>query len=184
MLFAWLGNVRNGFGFAGCPIFTPIVPLSDNRGLPEDFTVSGEDSDSHIIPSSEIRGDRAKYYTEEDSNPDDPDCLRFWMGDHSHSWLSADEILAADRPKVEREGIITIKEFKAWNGTSCPESWCGGVGGPGVMVSIPEEITEATSHVKIHWVEDTQETLAYFVDKVKRLKEEHGEVRFVFGFDS
>jgi hypothetical protein len=36
-LFAWLADVRNGFGFAGIPTHDPIKPISERRGLPDDF---------------------------------------------------------------------------------------------------------------------------------------------------
>jgi hypothetical protein len=35
-LFAILANVRNGLGTAGCETGTGFLPISDNRGLPED----------------------------------------------------------------------------------------------------------------------------------------------------
>lgn len=36
-LFAWLADVRNGYGFAGIKTFEPVVPLTSHRGLPPDF---------------------------------------------------------------------------------------------------------------------------------------------------
>lgn len=42
-LFAWLGNVRNGFGVAGCATHTELKPLSDNRGIPSDITIDLDD---------------------------------------------------------------------------------------------------------------------------------------------
>jgi len=161
-LFAWIGNVRNGFGFAGVPTHNRIEPLSDNRGFPDDFKVVDEDRD----PAAEGH-------------------LSMWMGDHSHSWLSADEILAAEPPRILRTGVISIEQFRAWDGNSSPNIWCGSVSGPGVVVAgSPSEVKDDTSHVRIGWFEDTKESFAYFVDEVRRLKELHGEVRFVFGFDS
>lgn len=37
-LFAVLGNVRNGYGFAGIFTHEEIVPISDNRGIPIDVS--------------------------------------------------------------------------------------------------------------------------------------------------
>ena len=174
LLFAWLGNVRNGFGFAGCPTHSPVVPLSDGRGLPEDF----EGGEVHPIASLDsMDPSRRKYHEEGDE-------MEIWMGDHSFSWLGADEILTAERPKIERTGIVDIETYRAWDGTTAPESWCGGISGEGIVVSTTDSICNATTHVQISWQEDTQESLQYFVDEVQRLKDLHGEVRFVFGFDS
>jgi len=38
MVFAMLAGVRNGTGFAGTPTHSPIVPVSDLRGVPDDVT--------------------------------------------------------------------------------------------------------------------------------------------------
>jgi hypothetical protein len=43
LLFAWLANVRNGFGFAGVPTHDEIQPVAMPRGLPPG--VSAEDLD-------------------------------------------------------------------------------------------------------------------------------------------
>lgn len=40
------------------------------------------------------------------------------------------------------------------------------------------------THVQISWQANFKEELSYFFDEVKRLKELHGDVRMVFGFDS
>lgn len=178
LLFAWLGNVRNGYGFAGVPTHSPITPLSDNRGLPHDFAMDG---DSHPIASADIRAPRRREFWD----AEDPDYLREWMGDHSHSWLTADEILAGVEPLVIwRTGVVKVDAFRAWDGESQPEAWSGGVAGRGVLVSLPEQVTDATTHVQITWRTDMFAGLEYFLDEVRRLKEQHGEVRFVFGFDS
>lgn len=183
LLFAWLGNVRNGFGFAGVPTHEAIVPLSDGRGYPEDFQVDADDN--HRIAANEFRGPcRAEYYTDEDLDVSNVDRLQMWMGDHSYSWVSGTEVLEATLPKIRRTGIIYLDTYKQWDGISAPEDWCGGVTGPKVVVSTPDNITTATSHVQIEWTEDTSASLKYFLDEVRRLVELHGEIRFVFGFDS
>ena len=181
-LFAWIGNVRNGFGFAGVPTHDLIEPLSDNRGYPDDFEV---EEDEHPIKSNAIRGGRAEWYKDEDSDPADESHLCMWMGDHSHSWLAADEILSATPPRILRTGIVGIEQFRSWDGTSSPNSWCGGIGGGiAVLAESPSDVTDATTHVRIEWFEDTAASFAYFIDEVRRLQAENGDVRFVFGFDS
>lgn len=178
-LFAVLAGVRNGFGFAGIPTHTPVVPIAEPRGLPDDFAVEG--CDTHTVSGVEILGWRTKYRSE-----DEP--LEIWMGDHSHSWLTADEILAYasknSESAVQRRGILSINAYREWDKTSAPEAYCGGVSGPGVKVSLPSEIAEDTTHVECKWVVGGMSEISYFTSEVQRLKDEHGEVRFVFGFDS
>lgn len=158
-LFAWLANVRNGFGFAGVPTHTPITPISEPRGLPEDFDVyDGE------------------YHGSEDC----------WLGDHSHSWLLADEILNAKNPcdSVWKTGIVELEIFKQWDGVSQPERWCGGISGKDIVIAEnPAMVNEDSTHVRISW-KSPSNGLDYFINEIKRLKELHGEVRMVFGFDS
>ena len=175
-LFAWLGNVRNGFGFAGIPTHEPIQPLTDRRGYPPDFDV---EDDMHAIASIDIMAPcRRKWHQEGEA-------LEIDMGDHSHSWATADEIINGKRPGVVRKaGIITLAQFRAWDGKSQPEEWCGGTSGPGVLVSTPATIDGSTSHVAIEWERDSSDDIRYFIDEAQRLKDIHGEVRFVFGFDS
>lgn len=40
------------------------------------------------------------------------------------------------------------------------------------------------THVRVSWETGLKDELRYFFDEVRRLQEEHGQVRFVFGFDS
>lgn len=175
-LFAWLADVRNGYGFAGVPTHEPIKPIAEPKGLPDGFEVV--DGEYHPTVVEAIDPRRSKYLDDEDrKNP------RAWIGDHSHSWLTADEILEAELPvAVKRTGVMEVMDYHQWDKVSVPESCCGGVGGPGVVVSSPYEITEKTTHVQVEWMGGHE--LQYFIDEVKRLKELHGEVRLVFGFDS
>jgi len=78
-LFAWLVDVRNGFGVA------------EQRGLPEDFKVEDEYHPTNIEPCP-------KPYRFEDGT--------YWMGDRSHSWLTLDEILTAKLPGHEFDYFI------------------------------------------------------------------------------
>jgi len=160
-LFSWLADVRNGYGVAGVPTYTPIQPIAEPRGLPPDITV-----DDH------------GYYAPEQ-----------WLGDHSHTWLSADEILAAERPDVDggtiQTGVVTIEQWRAWDRKSPPEGeWCNGISGPGILVAEhPSEVTAATTHVRIAW--SMPPVLDYFIDEVRRMRDIHGpSLRLVLGFDS
>jgi hypothetical protein len=39
MVFAYLADVRNGYGFAGCEIFNPIEPCFEGRGYPNNTSI-------------------------------------------------------------------------------------------------------------------------------------------------
>lgn len=173
-LFAWLGDVCNGVGFAGCKTHTPIEPLSSQRGVPEDFEWDGE---SHPVATKALLGWRVEYCR--DGEP-----LEIWMGDHSHSWLNLDEILNATPPTVYRTGVVSLETFKAWDGVSAPESWWGFTFGRDIVTSTPDTIDETTTHVQIEWPSDLSEEFKPFLDECRRLKQLHGNVRIVFGFDS
>lgn len=174
-LFSWLADVRNGFGFAGIPTYAPVKPIAQPRGLPNDFEC---DDDRHYCSVEAIDPSRREWL-EEGEKPN------VWMGDHSHSYLSADEILSAQRPDgAWATGIVTRKFFENWDGKTTPESWSGGISGPDIHVAeSPVEVDDKTTHVRIFFKRGSGE-LDYFVDEVKRLKELHEEVRIVFGFDS
>ena len=78
-LFSWLADVRNGGA---------IEPISPPRGFPDGFVVDDENeramSDIKHYPPwrrewESIRGG-------------------MWLGDHSHSWLTTEEVLSAEAP--------------------------------------------------------------------------------------
>ena len=187
-LFAWIGNVRNGFGFAGCKTHDPLEPLTDCRGLPEDFEVVG--GDTHPIDDLAIMDPRRRKWYEEGEPKE------VWMGDHSHSWVTVDEVLDASDQGTAKEGWVSLKVYNEWRG-GAPESWCGGVGGPDVarvdlyeetfagLHPVVEEIVGKDVYVRVGWrVDSVKEQLSEFIDECRRLKNLHGDVRFVFGFDS
>ena len=175
-LFAWLADVRNGFGFAAVPTHDPITPIvAERRGIPDDF----EGYDDHPTTVECLDKDEQEWLT-----PDERAHPVKWMGDHSHHWLTADEILSAERPGTTRKnGVLTLEEYNAWDKVSPPPSWFGGVMGGGTVTSAPSEIGPQTTHVEVTWIKQ-EDGLDYFVDEVRRLKELHGEVLLVFGFDS
>lgn len=176
-LFSWLADVRNGYGFAGSKTYEPVKPISEPKGLPADFEL--EDGEYHKTTIEAIDPRRREYLDNyEEGNP------KAWLGDHSHSWLTADEIMEAKRPTdIVQSGVLSIEKYKAWDKHSVPESYCSGVSGQNIVVSLPDLITKKTTHVQCEWIKASDE-LDYFIDEVKRLKEIHGEVRLVFGFDS
>ena len=180
--FAWVGNVRNGFGFAGVPTHTEIEPLSDNRGLPDGFVIDEEGD--HKVSSLDVLSKWQIECLEPGASP------AAWMGDHSYSWLSANEILEATPPKIQRVGIVEVDVFNNWDGVSAPSHWCGGISGGSVHICGQSDANEDyikkfnISHVRVTWNEDTAGRFGEFIIEVKRLVEQDGEIRFVFGFDS
>lgn len=154
-LFAVLAGVRNGVGFAGMKTGEAVEPISYPRGLPDDFT-----NDT------------------------------VWMGDHSFSWLSGEEMVAwfDSAPTVTQRGVVSREVYERWDKVSRPESYCGGVSGGGVVVvDDTEEAKRARpdwNFINVSWQSSLREELGYFFGEVRRLMGEHGEIRFVFGFDS
>lgn len=180
-LFAVLAGVRNGTGFAGIRTGEKVTPISDPRGLPDDFEVV--DEDTHPISSLDLMPEWRRKYLQPG------EALEVWMGNHSHSWLSADEMLGwyERAPAVVQTGIISRKEYDAWDKQSKPDSYCSGIYGPSVLVIEEPEVgrtEQPWTHARVTWEVDLKDELKYFFDEVRRLHEEHGQVRYVFGFDS
>lgn len=182
-LFAALAGVRNGTGFAGVKTGEAMQPIADRRGYPEGFQV---DEDTHKVATLEHIDPRRREYFAAGEDP-----LEVWMGDHSHSWLTGEEMLAwfAAAPVVVQTGIISRGEYAAWDKKNPPANgWCGGIGGPSIVViqdnAVEREQTPGWTHIRVEWESSLAHELAYFFDEVKRLADEFGEIRFVFGFDS
>lgn len=171
MLFSVLADVRNGVGFAGVPTYDPIEAIAMPRGLPRDISVVNIDTDDSEYPF----GDDENYR----------------YGDHSQSWLTSTEILEYFKsPRTTtRHGIINKDSYIKWDGVIQPDIWCGGISGPDVEIFDVQGIAgtlipDKYSHVNISWVIDIAQELKYFVDGIRELEEQFGEIRLVFGFDS
>lgn len=180
-LFSVLAGVRNGYGFAGVPTGEVVQPTDKPRGLPADFPIDGKDA--HPVTTVELMGWRSKHHEEGEK-------VEVWMGDHSHSWLTGAEILAwAEKaPTVTKTGILDREVYDTWDKTGEPASYCGGISGSRIVIVNDNAIEMAAmphwTHVRCHWESNLRQELGYFFDEVARLVGEHGEVRFVFGFDS
>ena len=179
-LFAALAGVRNGTGFAGVATGEAVQPIADQRGLPDDFAVN-EDGYHAVADVAYIDPKRRSWRRE-----DDP--LEIWIGDHSHSWLTGEEMLAWQPPEVWKCGVMSRAEYEKWDGKTRPESYSGDVMGQ-LVARIEDNEADKESHpdwthIRCQWQQDLKTELAYFFDEVSRLVAEHGKVRFVFGFDS
>ena len=158
-LFAVLANVRNGYGFAGVRTGEPVAIISKPRGFPKDFPM---DDESHSQ----------------------------WMGDHSHSWLTGQEMLAwfETAPMVLKTGVLDRGTYDSWDGASVPDSYFGCLTWQGIVIVEDDEAQKQErpdwTHIQCTWNSNLRDELGYFFEEVARLVGEHGEVRFVFGFDS
>lgn len=180
-LFAVLAGVRNGYGFAGAPTGEAVTPIAEPRGLPSDFAM---DDEAHPLATLEhMDPGRRKYHQAGEK-------LEQWMGDHTYSWLTGAEMLAwAEKaPEVVKTGVLDRAVYEAWDGATRPPSYSGGISGRDVVLvndnSVEKEQAPNWTHIRCTWQSDLRAELAYFFDEVARLVAEHGDVRFVFGFDS
>lgn len=181
-LFAVLAGVRNGYGFAGIPTGGVVKPISEPRGLPADFEVV---DDQHPVSAEYFRQIWRYEYTKEG----DDDFGRIWMGDHSYSWLTADEILewAERAPVVTKTGVISRETFATRDRKSRPAEYYGAISGRGISTAEwhgGEPPAGQWTHIRVTWLSPLSKELSYFFDEVRRLQALHGQVRFVFGFDS
>lgn len=154
LLFAVLAGVRNGRCFAGVKTVEAVAPIAEPRGYPEGFPLAER------------------------------------LGDHSHSWLTGEEMLAwfASTPVVVQTGVLSRDEYERWDKKSAPDNYCGDVSGRDVVVVSDTQIARALApnwnYIRCEWDASLRDELTYFFDEVARLQAEHGQVRFVFGFDS
>lgn len=98
---------------------------------------------------------------------------------------------------VRTVGVVSLDVYEKWDGKRPEGGWCGDISGQGIVtIDVAEENWNGRrpkvfreenlrKYVRVGWVEDSvRENLGEFIDEVRRLKELHGEVRYVFGFDS
>jgi hypothetical protein len=178
-LFAVLAGVRNGVGFAGVHTGDHVTPISEPRGLPSDFAVTG-DGDLHPLAAP------LKHIYSYDDDGD----LSMFIGDDSHSWLTGLEMLEWYKcaPTVTKAGIVERTVYETWNGNGRPSGFCSGVFGPNVMLindtHEEKELSPKWTHIRCQWQSDLGVELAHFFTEVAWLVFAHEEIRFVFGFDS
>jgi len=181
-LFAWLANVRNGYGFAGVPTHKPIKPLlEESNGFPDDF----EEIDGYHPTDVAVLPAKMRTWYDDEKLPDGR--VKRYLADHTPCHLMAEQIVTGERPgKLQRVGVVDRVCYDKWDGVTPPDSWSGDISGPGIMVQDqPNDgyaLMANTTHVRIRF--ETDDGYQYFIDEVQRLKDEHGEVRMVFGFDS
>lgn len=165
--FAAIGNVRNGFGFAGCELFKPIEPISDCRGLPVDAS----------------KATIALY------NGVGEGLYNSWLGDHSLSYITLDELKAYKNPVITHYGVMPLDAFLKWDKVTRPKSCSGSVfGGKTQTVdqAIAEDIEPSSDidwYVKVSWDEPLLNE-DFINDFITYLEQYGSNVRIIFGFDS
>lgn len=165
--FAILGGVRNGYGFAGCELFTPITPIAESRGFPDDF---------------------------EKNHLDWIDDFQF--GEHSISHITFQELMDTELhlQETEHTGWFSEKDYLAHKAGEYT-SYCGGITGSKVTKVTEKDyksknytLPEGHSlYIQPKWTDSP------FKEKIEKLKswmklyEEHQSQNnpvLVFGFDS
>jgi len=170
-LFAILGNVRNGFGFAGVQRGTGFNYISDSRGLPEDAS-----------PDLEIEFEEGYYHSNSYVNL--PELLDYdWDQTSTHY------------------GTVQEEQYKVFKEKGKPRSWSGSISGQSVVELTNEQMDELVArHIakeqgityvtRVSWEEAYKESVATFYERcIPQLKElsslpDYSDVRIVFGFDS
>lgn len=143
-----------------------VRPISEPRGLPADWN---------------------EYY------PDfGDDSWRTELGDHSHSWLLASEILDFTWGPVDRAGQVKWGDWLTWreNGfAGAPDTWCRWTSAPCISADAAEQLLaegkdpEPHTYVACAWSDEREWPV---VGMAKAWADRFGAtgVRFVFGFDS
>jgi hypothetical protein len=112
-VFAILANVRNGRD--GGDLGDGYVPLSDDRGFPDDLSFELE----QVLDWGENgRGEEG----DEEYEP------TIWMGDHSFTWLLYAELLrpAYWQQTTKSRGWVDAWNFELWRRQGRPSAWSGG----------------------------------------------------------
>lgn len=170
-VFSILGNVRNGYGFAGISTGSGFNYISSERGLPED--VSDE-------IQKQFDGDR--YHSV------------------SHVTLTELLDFDWDQTTT-KEGVVDAEQYDVFLRKGRPEYWSGGVSGGGVINVSNEEMTELLQssnpipnnksyYTKVQWEQTYRESVQDFLEEalpeLQNASEttDGSDVRIIFGFDS
>ena len=177
-LFAILAGVRNGYGFAGCYRHEPLQPIAEDRGIPEFISVVEERTEELYN----------KYY----GRWDDEEEFGCWLGDHSYTHMTVNEILEWKgwNNHLSQGGVVSVEHYEETVAKGKePESWCGGISGGGVVTVAEDEYKSGAkaTHVKCFWKSEQSlgERYDWFLEEIELIKNEYGEdVYLVIGFDN
>lgn len=122
-LFAVLADVRNGYGFAGIQTLDTCWPsIAPNRGIPDDMAPIMDNDHTYSRDGVEV-----------------------WLGDHSHTWMTWDEVRAYPWTETGRHyvGVVTLDAYlRRRGGGEAYQGWAGGITGPGI-VTLERDAAEA-----------------------------------------
>jgi hypothetical protein len=113
-----------------------------------------------------------------------------WMGDHSHSYLTLDEIKQWENwdMKLKETGVLERAVYENWDKTTIPESWSGGVMGRDIILVEDPLEDENYTHIRCTWeirtVRDACEIFWKWLDYMEAKHGWRGDLRIVFGFDN
>ncbi len=199
VMFAILGNVRNGSGFAGVETFVPLPSISDGRGIPDDATpetlqilsdehsgtwctldeVDAYDWDQDIQQSGIIGLDVYAQLREGNKSPDS------WSGGISGQGIVTVTMQAADALLAQQPAAAltaggdggALKSDANIRGGAPADMLFGGGG---------MNIGGTRYYVKYRWVEKLDESTAGFRKRMELLHAAVGdrECRLVYDFDS
>ncbi len=169
-LFAILGNVRNGSGFAGVITGTGFNSISNNRGLPNNASIE-------VIKEL---NDEEEFY-------------------HSISYITLAELLSFDWDQVTiHYGIVNEEQYTKFKQQGYPSSWPNNICGKMIENVLPEimDLIIDGSYEKqdgfyyythITWTVPYSWSVGKFIDECIPKLQELGfpeNVRIIFGFDN
>ncbi len=167
--FAVLADVRNGYTFAGMDSGDPVIPISYPRDFPKDMSLElrkildGEDKEDTL-------GDEGMEGFS--TNDDEPEFI--WLGDHSFSWVTLEELINYDLDQpVTLRGKVSPEAARRWRENREP----------------PNSVAAFTSNpdfVSLEWQRPLRESASLVVDLIDALRPlgEPRDVRIIFGFDT
>lgn len=183
-VFAILANVRN---------YEDATPIAEPRGLPDDLC------------------DELRHGNRDGEDVDFDETGGYWLGDHSHSWLTLTELQTFPWYRdAQTTGCVTFEEFLARivkHGSALPVrvekhpygGWCGDIGGPNIVVREAADVlaalrdcglarpVEERTYVRDVWLVPASVDAGSFTSRLMPALAELGDpddVRIVFGFDS
>ncbi len=121
------------------------------------------------------------------------------FSEYNGSWLSADEVLSATIPTIVECGMLTLDEYKLWDGKSNPQSQGLDLLYPAnplkepypdpnrwiAHFNDPSSFLDKTTHVYIEFEFILSHGFGYFLYYIKSIAEKHKEeVRLVFDYMS
>lgn len=171
-LFGILANVRNGRGFAGIKTGEGWPSIAPERGLPEGFD-----------PETTL------------PNPAYPTEGGRWVGDHSFTWVTLEELKDFDWDEVMTwiYGVVPAEKYEELVAVGeTPNEYCGDIAGPGIQVYEPDEYRATKKraekpYVRMGWPVTAREATWDWPGDVIPWLEKMADgrpLRLVVGFDS